>query len=65
MEKILRIIDRVHEINPETIFVIDRGGDRITLERPLLKESKRFIIRGQGQRSLRLHIAKKRPTEER
>jgi hypothetical protein len=54
-KKILRIIDRVYGINPDTIFVIDRGGDRIKLERPMLKDNKRFIIRGQGQRSLRLH----------
>jgi hypothetical protein len=54
-KKILRIIDHVYGINSEAIFVIDRGGDRITLERPLLEGKKRFIIRGQGQRSLRLH----------
>ncbi len=61
-KKILRIADAIQEVNPDVIFVLDRGGDRITLERPFLESKKRFAIRGQGQRSLRLHTDSEKRT---
>ncbi len=54
--KIEEITDMVHEINPDTIFVIDRGGDGGTVLEPMITRDKRFVIRGQSTRSLRLHI---------
>ena len=54
-KKILAITERVHEIHSEAIYVLDRGGDRLQLLRPLLEDEKRFIIRSQGLRSLRVH----------
>ncbi len=53
--KINEITDMVHEINPDTIFVIDRGGDGETVLEPMIKEEKKFVVRGQSTRSLRLH----------
>jgi len=54
--KIHEITDMVCEINPDVIFVIDRGGDGETVMEPMIKEDKKFIIRGQSTRNLRLHI---------
>jgi len=53
--KILRITDRIHELHKKAIFVIDRGGDRSKLLKPLLDKDKRFVIRRDDKRSLRLH----------
>ena len=53
--KILAITEMVHEIHPEVIFVVDRGGDRSEIITPLIEAGKLFVIRGQDQRSLRLH----------
>ena len=53
--KIHDITNMVYEINPDTIFVIDRGGDSENVINPMLKTEKKFVIRGQSQRSLRLH----------
>ena len=54
--KIEEITDMIHEINPDTIFVIDRGGDGGMVLDPMITKGKRFVIRGQSTRSLRLHI---------
>ena len=53
--KIHDITNMVYEINPDAIFVIDRGGDGENVLDPMLKTNKKFVIRGQSQRSLRLH----------
>ena len=53
--KLLGITDRVHKIHPEAMYVLDRGGDRTEIIVPLHNDGKRFVIRGQDQRSLRLH----------
>jgi hypothetical protein len=49
------ITEMVCGINPNTIFVIDRGGDGETVMDPMITEDRRFVIRGQSSRSLRLH----------
>ena len=53
--KILGITDRIYEVNKEAVFVIDRGGDRTKLIKPMLRDGKNFVIRGDDKRSLRLH----------
>lgn len=53
--KLLGITDMVQEIHPEAVYVIDRGGDRTEIMKQLIKDGKLFVIRGQEQRSLRLH----------
>ena len=53
--KIHEITDMVCGINPNTIFVIDRGGDGETVMDPMITKHRRFVIRGQSTRSLRLH----------
>jgi phosphotransferase system IIB component len=53
--KILGITDMIHEVHREAIFVLDRGGDRSKLIEPMLSAGKLFVIRGDDQRSLRLH----------
>jgi hypothetical protein len=53
--KLLGITDMVHEVHPEAVYVIDRGGDRNEIMAPLHKDWKLFVIRGQEQRSLGLH----------
>jgi len=51
--KILKSIDRVSKYSDsESIYVIDRGGDRRELINPLLSEGKNFIIRQVGNRHL-------------
>jgi len=54
--KIQEITDMVYEINPEVIFIIDRGGDGETVLGPMINDKKKFVIRGQSTRSLRFHI---------
>lgn len=54
--KIHDITDMVYEINPDMIYIIDRGGDGETVLGPMINDNKRFVIRGQSTRSLRLHI---------
>lgn len=50
-KKILEAIDRVSEwADDESIYVLDRGGDRRELITPLLSEGKYFIIRQVGNR---------------
>jgi len=49
------ITEMVCGINPNTIFVIDRGGDGETVMDPMITKDRRFVIRGQSTRSLRLH----------
>ena len=52
-QKILKAIDRVSEwSDSESIYVIDRGGDRRELITPLLSEGRYFIIRQVGNRHL-------------
>lgn len=53
--KILALTDHVHALHPKAIYVLDRGGDRSELLTPLIEAGKRFVIRGQSQRSLGLH----------
>ena len=52
--KILGVVEKVGQIAPEAIFVLDRGGDRAKLLDELLSSQRRFIIRGAGQRSLKV-----------
>ena len=49
------ITEKVCGINPDTIFVLDRGGDGETVMDPMITKDRRFVIRGQSTRSLRLH----------
>jgi hypothetical protein len=60
--KILGITDMVDEVHPEAVYVIDRGGDRTEIMGELIKDVKLFVIRGQEQRSLRLHKDSKKKT---
>jgi len=53
--KILAITGMVHEMHPEVIFVLDRGGDRSEIITSLIEAGKHFVIRGQDKRSLVLH----------
>lgn len=53
--KIHDITDMVYEINPYVIFIIDRGGDGVTVLDPMINKDKKFVIRGQSTRNLRLH----------
>jgi len=53
--KILAIIEVVQGMHSEAIYVLDRGGDRAEVITPLMVTGKRFVIRGQDQRSLVLH----------
>lgn len=53
--KILAVTDLVHEVHPEAIYVLDRGGDRSCILDALIEDKKQFVIRGQAQRSLMLH----------
>jgi hypothetical protein len=53
--KILEITDLVHALHPNAVYVLDRGGDRSSIIDSLLEDGKWFVIRGQDQRSLRLH----------
>ena len=53
--KILDITDIIGKINSQAIFVIDRGGDRSNVMKPMLEAGKRFVVRAQSQRSVRLH----------
>ncbi|HDI12862.1 MAG TPA: hypothetical protein ENF64_01960, partial [Hadesarchaea archaeon] len=48
--KILGVVEKVGQIAPEVVFVLDRGGDRAKLLDELLSSQRRFIIRGAGQR---------------
>lgn len=60
--KILEITDLVHALHPEVIYVLDRGGDRSKILDCFIAEGKRFVVRGQDQRSLRLHRDSKKVT---
>jgi len=53
--KILGITDLVYALHPDAIYVLDRGGDRSSIIDSLFEDGKWFVIRGQDQRSLRLH----------
>ncbi len=53
--KILAITEMVQGMHPEAINVLDRGGDRSEIITSLMVTGKRFVIRGQDQRSLVLH----------
>ena len=53
--KILAITDLVQGMHPKAVYVLDRGGDRSEILMTLLEEGKLFVVRGQDQRSLRLH----------
>jgi hypothetical protein len=60
--KILAITEVVHGMHSEAIYVLDRGGDRSEVITPLMVTGKRFVIRGQDQRSLGLHKDSDRKT---
>lgn len=53
--KILAIPNLVHELHPDAIYVLDRGGDRSELIDEFILNGMSFVIRGQSQRSLTLH----------
>lgn len=53
--KILEIMNLVHEIHPDAVYVVDRGGDRSVLMDEWIKRGARFVVRCQSQRSLGLH----------
>lgn len=60
--KILGITDMVHELHADAIHVLDRGGDRSSIIDCFIADGKQFVIRGQNQRSLRLHKDSKKLT---
>ena len=60
--KILGITDLVQALHPEAINVLDRGGDRSIIIDAFIVDGKLFVIRGQDQRSLRLHKDSKKLT---
>ena len=60
--KILDITDLVHAQHSEVIHVLDRGGDRSVIIEALIQDGKQFVIRGQDQRSLKLHRDSKKLT---
>ena len=60
--KINDITDMVHDIHPDVIYVIDRGGDAGTIMNPLIENKRNFVIRGQSTRSLRLHADSSKAT---
>jgi len=60
--KIQAITKLVHEVHPEAIYVLDRGGDRSILLDRFIHDGKQFVIRGQNQRSLRLHADSRKTT---
>ena len=60
--KILAITDLVYALHPEAIYVLDRGGDRSSIIDCFIADGKQFVIRGQNQRSLRLHKDSKKLT---
>jgi len=51
--RILEAINTVGSPMPNAVWVLDRGGDRDELIRPLLKSNRSFIIRQTGQRHLK------------
>ena len=53
--KIIEITDMVHALHADAIHVLDRGGDRSRIIDCFIKDKKPFVVRGQAQRSLRLH----------
>jgi hypothetical protein len=53
--KLLAAVRTVDEVHPDAIYVFDRGGDRGKLLDSMCEGERQFIIRGQAQRSLRLH----------
>ena len=53
--KILEISDLVHGLHTEAVYVLDRGCDRSVIIDAFIGDRKLFVIRGQNQRSLRLH----------
>lgn len=54
--KLLDAMAMLRRIHPEAIIVFDRGGDRGILINDLIAHQQQFIIRGQNQRHLRLHV---------
>jgi hypothetical protein len=53
--KIDGVVDEVSKVHPDVIYVLDRGGDRSKILDNFIYEDKKFVIRGQDQRSLGLH----------
>ncbi len=60
--KILAITELVQALHPEAINVLDRGCDRSIIIDTFIVDGKLFVIRGQNQRSLRLHKDSKKLT---
>lgn len=60
--KMVALAARIHQMNPDAIMVIDRGGDRETVMEPLLEQAIPFVIRGMSLRHLRLHADSSRRT---
>ncbi len=60
--KILGITDMVHALHADAIHVLDRGGDRSCLLDAFIEDEKPFVLRGQAQRSLRLHKDSRKST---
>lgn len=54
--KLVGIAERVHQVHPEAVMVLDRGGDRNTILEPFLHGNIPFVVRGMNQRNLRLRV---------
>ena len=61
-KKLVGIAERVHQVHPDAIMVMDRGGDRNTILEPLLRAGIPFVVRGMGSRKLRLHADSEKET---
>lgn len=60
--KLLETMEWVHAIHPGARFVIDRGGDRGVLYEWFLREKVAFIVRGNDNRSVKLHADSEKMT---
>ena len=60
--KLLAHVRTVDAVHPDAVYVLDRGGDRAMLLDSMCAAGRRFIIRGQAQRSLRLHRSSDKST---
>ena len=54
-KKLLDIVRMIHNVHPDVITVIDRGGDRNTIFNECFERSVKFVVRCNDRRHLRLH----------
>jgi hypothetical protein len=54
-KKLLDIVRMIHDVHPDVITVIDRGGDRNKIFNECIELSVKFVVRCNDSRHLRLH----------